>query len=170
MKKIWVLLILLTLFLLATACSNTEEQKTTIEATISQLSNEEFDSIGTHELDNPTKDDFRKFTFNFELEHSADIQRKVEFPLRNSWKEAINSIDDKDRYWFGDGYEQNNDSENFATYHQEFVFYAKGLNEDEIRKAFNSITFEVYLDIEGENVKKEYKVSDLIEYNNNQSS
>jgi hypothetical protein len=169
MKRLWGLLILLALFLLATGCGNTEGQKTTVEATISQLTQVEFESVGTHGLDNPIKDDFRKFTFNFEIEHAANVERKVEFPLRNSWKEAINSIDDKERYWYGGGHEQNNNSENLATYHQVLVFYSKGLNEDEMREAFNSINTEVYLDLDGETDIKEYKVSDLIEFDNNQN-
>ncbi|WP_245736076.1 fructose-bisphosphate aldolase [Virgibacillus subterraneus] len=171
MKKLCFLFWLLVLVLFVAACSHTQEPKTTTEAVISQLSKEEFDNVGTTGLNNPKKDDFLKFTFNFEVEHAANITRKVEFPKRKSWKEAVNSIDDKDRFWFGEGYEENSDGENFARYKSEFVFYSKGLNEEEIRKAFNSITLKLYLDIEeGETFEKEYKVSDLVKFNNNQSS
>ncbi|WP_456278906.1 fructose-bisphosphate aldolase [Bacillus sp. AK128] len=166
MRKLWMLLFLSFLLFFTTACNISQEPKITIEAVVSKLSEEEFDYFGTHGLDNPTKDDFRKFTFDFEVEHSTEIIRKVEFPERKSWKEAINTIDNnKDRYWFGEGNSQNNDSENFASYGSEFVFYSKGLSEEEIINAFNSIILELYLDTEeGESITSEYNVGDLIEF------
>ena len=33
------------------------------------------------------------------------------------------------------GGSQDNESENFATYDQEFVFYSKGLSDDDIKKS-----------------------------------
>lgn len=160
------------LLLFTTACNISQEPIITIEAVVSQLSEEEFKNVGIRGLDNPTIDDFRKFTFNFEVEHSLKTTRKVDFPERKSWREAINTIDNnKDRYWFGDSYEQNNDGENFAKYGSEFVFYSKSLNEEEIRKAFNSIMLEIRLDTgKEESIEKEYKVSDLMKFDNNRSS
>ena len=154
-----------------TACNISQEPIITIEAVVSQLSEEELQDVGTHGLDNPTIDDFRKFTFNFEVEHSPKTTLKVDFPKRNSWREAINIIDNIDRYWFGNSYEQNNDGKNFAKYGSEFVFYSKGLNEEEIRKAFKSIMLELHLETEKEeSIEKEYKVSDLIKFDNNRIS
>ncbi|MFN7252867.1 MAG: fructose-bisphosphate aldolase [Anaerobacillus sp.] len=167
MKKLWTLCFLIILLLLATACNNLQEPKITIEAIVSQLSEEEYDYVGTYGLEKPTKDDFRKFTFIFEVQHSTKFSRKVEFPIGGSWREAVNTIDNKERYWFGDGYEQNIDGENIAKYESEFVFYSKGLNDEDIRKAFNSIILELYLDAEeGESLEKEYIVSELVRFNN----
>ncbi|OIJ14252.1 hypothetical protein BKP35_07055 [Anaerobacillus arseniciselenatis] len=170
MKNLWMLFLLSVLLLFTSACNISQEQKITNEAVVSQLSEEEFEDVGTHGLDNPTIDDFRKFTFSFEVEHSPETTRKAEFPTLNSWREAINTIDNKERYLFGDGYGQNNDAENFAEYGREFVFYSKGLNEEEIRKAFNSIVILLYLDTEkGESIEREYKIGDLIKFDSNGS-
>ncbi len=78
----------------------------------------------------------------------------------------MNSIDDHDRFRSGDGYEQNNESENFARYNWKLFFYSKGLKEEEIRNAFNS-NFEIHLTKEEEEIfNKEYNVSDLIKFKN----
>ncbi|MGM7681251.1 hypothetical protein ACSVDA_03765 [Cytobacillus sp. Hm23] len=45
------------------------------------------------------------------------------------------------------------------------------MNEEEIKKAFNSIIFKLYLDTEeGERIEKEYKVGKLIKFDSNESS
>ncbi|WLR51880.1 fructose-bisphosphate aldolase [Bacillus tianshenii] len=169
MKNLWVVLFLSILLLMTSACNNSEKQKIIIEAAVSELSEEEFEYVGTRGLDNPAIEDFRKFTFHVEVEHSPKAKRKVELPTHNSWREAINTIDNKDRYWFGDGYE-NNDSENFAEYGEEFVFYSKGLNEEEIKKAFSSLVISIHLETEkGESMEREYKVGDIIQFNSNDS-
>lgn len=171
LRKIWLLVVPSFIFLIVTACINSQDPKITVEAVVSHLSDEEFDEVGLHGLEDPSKDDFRKFTFNFEVEHSSTITSKVEFPKNESWKKAINSIDsNRDRYWFGEGYEQNNDDANVARYYREFVFHSKGLNEQEMSEAFHSISINLYLDIEeGDSIEKEYKVSDLVEFANNQA-
>lgn len=169
MKKRWIVFLLSVSFLFVTACNASQEPKITIEAVVSHLSDEEFEDVGTNGLDNPAKDDFRKFTFDFEVEHSSQVKRKVDFPKDISWREAVNTIDhNKNRYWSGNSLEQNNERENFADYEFEFIFYSKGLNEEVIKTAFNSIVFELYLDPEkGESIKNEYKVSDVIKFDSN---
>ncbi|MDX8365652.1 fructose-bisphosphate aldolase [Cytobacillus sp. IB215665] len=120
------LLFLSVLILLIAACNHLQVPTIEIEALVSKLSEEEYDYVGTHGLDNPTKDDFRKFTFDFAVEHSTKTTRKFEFPERSIWKETTNKIDNlQDRYWFGKGYSRNNDSEHFANYVCEFVFLLK---------------------------------------------
>lgn len=45
------------------------------------------------------------------------------------------------------------------------------MNEEEIRNAFDSIILKLYLNTEeGKTIEKEYKVSDLIKFDNNRSS
>ncbi|MBP3951747.1 fructose-bisphosphate aldolase [Bacillus sp. YZJH907-2] len=166
------LVVLSFLFLTVNACINSQDPKITVEAVVSHLSDEEFDEVGLHGLEDPSKDGSRKFTIDFEVEHSSTITSKVEFPRNGSWQEAINSIDsNRDRYWFGEGYEQNNDDANVARYYREFVFYSKGLDKQEISEAFNSIIIDLYLDKEeGDSIEKEYKVSDLVEFDENKTS
>lgn len=163
MKKFGFLSCLFSILLITTACSFQGEPTTTIEAAISQLTEDEFESVGTHELENPQIDDFRKFTFNVDVNNVAG--HIVDFTFSESWKEAIDSFDVIDRYWFGGGSEQNNGGENVAKHAQEFVFYSKGLNEESMREALNTIIFEVNIDNDGEITKEEYKVGDLVEFN-----
>ena len=126
------------------------------------MSEDEFESVGTHELENPEIDDFRKFTINVEVNDVAG--QKVQFTFSDSWKEAIDSVDATDRYWFGGGSEQNNEGENFAKHAQEFVFYSKGLNEESMREALNRINFEVSINNDGEIATEQYKIGDLVEF------
>lgn len=80
----------------------------------------------------------------------------------------MNGIDDITRYWNGGGYSQDNESEDFATYHYEFVFYTKGLNDGDIRKAFNNEKITVsWTNNKNEQVEKEYNISNLIEFSSN---
>lgn len=171
MKKLWMLIYLSVLFLIASACNNSQEPQIIVEAVVSELNEDEYDYVGTKGLEDPRKEDFRKFTFNFEVKHATNALRKVEFPERNIWKEAINTIDsNKGRYWFGGGHDENTDNEGIARYRSEFVFYSKGLNEEEIRQAFNSISLELYLDTQEEIIEEEYKIRSLIQFNNDRSS
>jgi LPS O-antigen subunit length determinant protein (WzzB/FepE family) len=151
----------------AVACSKTEEPKIEVAAIIAKLSEEQFDDIGTNGLENLTIDDFRKLTFNFKMEHSPEKSFKVNFPDDTSWKQAINSIDELDRYWFGEFSKHADDMENAVSYNGEFIFYSKGLSEDEMRKAFDSIIINVSMTTEeGNSYEKEYIISDLIEFGN----
>lgn len=162
MKKSMFLFFLFSILLITTACSFRAEPTTTIEAAISQLTEDEFEIVGTHGLENPQIDDFRKFTFNVEVNDVAG--HKVDFTFSDSWKEAIDSFDATDRYWFGGGSEQNNEGENVVKHAQEFVFYSKGLNEESMREALNIIIFEISMDNDGKIEKEEYKVGDLVEF------
>lgn len=162
MKKFTFILCLLSVLLITTACSFRAEPTTTIEAVISHLTEDEFESVGTHELENPQIEGFRKFTINVEVNDVAG--QKVQFAFSDSWKEAIDSLDATDRYWFGGGSEQNNESENFAKHAQEFVFYSKGLNEELMREALNRIIFEVSINNDGEIATEQYKIGDLVEF------
>ena len=126
------------------------------------MTEDEFERVGTHELENPHIDDFRKFILNVEVNNVAG--QKVHFTFSDSWKEALDSLDATDRYWFGGGGEQNNESENFAKHTQEFFFYSKGLKEGSIREALNTIIFEVRIDNGGDIVTEEYKIGDLVEF------
>ncbi|MFJ8064040.1 fructose-bisphosphate aldolase [Psychrobacillus sp. NPDC096426] len=163
MKK-WLSLILCTLLLVTiTACNTIAEPNITVVAQISQLSDEEYGSVGTSGLENPNKDDFRKFSLNFDAENLNGLKsRLIEIP--NNWRNLINF--DKDRYWYGSGEEQDNKDESFAHYKYEFVFYSNGLSDEDIRKAFDSAIITVsWVTKEGENAIIEYVIGDLIAFN-----
>jgi hypothetical protein len=56
------------------------------------------------------------------------------------WTELVKDINtiDKVRVLYGDAGEQDNNGENFAIYKNEFVYYSKGLSNDEVKKAVSS--------------------------------
>lgn len=162
MKIGWPFLFFFMLLMLA-GCGNAEYEKVTVKGEFAQLSEEQFRSVGTRELENPTAEDFKKLVFDFDIKKSTHKELSVKFPLNDSWRNAINAIDDQERYWFGSGYEQNNENSDAIQYHQEMVIYTKGLTEDEIHAAFDTIFLEVSSEEDGEMVLKKYKVSDYIQ-------
>ncbi|MCC5804318.1 fructose-bisphosphate aldolase [Rossellomorea vietnamensis] len=134
-------------------------------AVISYINDEEYKELSTEGLDHPSKNDFRKFTFTLNIEHSEDvIKRDITFPDDQVWKKTIDTIDGQKRYWVGKGNEQNNEDENVVTYYREFIFYSKGLTNKDIKKALNTIEFEVYIETEvGTPTEETYRVGDYIE-------
>lgn len=115
MKKfIKTIVFILGISLIVTTCTtkeDKEEPKIGLKFNVSDLTEEEFKSVGTKELENPTKDDFKNVEFKFDVEHSSKIlNRKITVP---SIKEIINS-QYEDRYWFGEGNSQDDEGENFA--------------------------------------------------------
>ncbi|WP_174728755.1 hypothetical protein [Mesobacillus harenae] len=137
----------------------------TLEANVSELTDQEFTEVGAAGIENRDKADFRKFTFDFGMGSSDKLlSRTIDIPELNVWKTAINSLG-QDRYWFGSDSNQTTTSEEPANRAIEFVFYAKGLSEKEIREAFNSIRVSAsWQTAEGVSVQKELIVGDLIEF------
>ncbi|KRF63228.1 hypothetical protein ASG99_22415 [Bacillus sp. Soil768D1] len=80
-------------------------------------------------LKDPKKDDFRKFSLTFQIDGSS--KKRVNIP---DFKKVINTIDNQQRYWFGNSSEK--ESDNSDIYKSEFIFYSKGITKDTIIKAF----------------------------------
>ncbi|WML46748.1 fructose-bisphosphate aldolase [Neobacillus sp. PS3-34] len=145
------------------ACGKIQEPKLTIKAQISTLSKNEFNYIDTKGFDNPIRGEFRKFTFDFDMEHSDD-SRKIDIP---SFSDLVNKRIDNARVLHATGVEQDNKGENFAKYTTEFVFYSKGLSEDEIREAFSSDVITVsWIAKNGKHITKRFIIGDLIKFIN----
>ncbi|RXY98879.1 fructose-bisphosphate aldolase [Fictibacillus sp. S7] len=166
MRKHYAATLIFCMLFFMVGCNPISKTKISVEAKVSKLSDKQFEEVGTEGLKNSSKDDFRKFTFNFKMENPPDTSRKIEFPKGIAWKKSINSVDGKVRYWFGEEYQQDNEDENFALYHKDFLFYSKGLSEDEIKEAFDSIILKVaWKTKEKYQEEKEYQVSKLIKFN-----
>ncbi|MBD8033161.1 fructose-bisphosphate aldolase [Solibacillus merdavium] len=153
-------------FLLLTACSN-EEPSIEIEVKVSSISDEEYSKVGaTQDLIDPKQEDFKVLEYTFNMKHTnAVINRHIE--SFEDWRNALNSIDEIDRYWYGGGSSRDNESENFSEYQTKLVYYAKGLSEEELKEAFsNSKTTVTWVDKENEQIIKQYKIADLIEFSN----
>ena len=165
-KRNFIFAILLCVVLL-TACNN-QAPEIVIEATIPPVSAEEYKNIGaTKDLNEPKQEDFKIFEFDFDMEHTNSVkERKIDMYKFENLKQALNEIDGNSRYWYGSWSSQDYEGENFATYDQEFVFYAKGLSDDDIKKAFSNEKIIVsWTNDNNEQIKKEYNLSDLIKFN-----
>nr|WP_106782464.1 hypothetical protein [Lysinibacillus timonensis] len=150
-----------------------EGSKVMVKPQIAPLTDEEFKYVGTSEVPNATKEDFRKFTFTFRVEDGLDvISRDIEIlydsevtdSMYKGWDTLMKEIDGFDRYWYGSGWEQDNDGGDFADYYYEFILYTRGISEEEIRQAFDKVVFRVTLTREEERFVKDYRVSDYLKF------
>jgi len=166
MKKfINVVVFLLGISLIMTACStkkNTAEPKISLKFIVSDLSEEEFQSVGTAELIDPAKEDFKKLEFKLDVEHSNKItNRKITKP---DFRAIINS-QESGRYWFGESSRQDNKNDTFASYGDQIVFYAKGLNEKAIKEIFKAAEVNIsWTTAEGQNQEKVFNLGDVVEF------
>lgn len=165
MKKISLLFAGL-IFLLLTACNN-EEPFIEIEVKVSSISDDEYSKVGaTKDLIEPKQEDFKVLEYTFNMNHTdAVTNRQIE--SFEDWSNTLNGIDEIDRYWYGSVSSRDNASENFAEYQYKLVYYAKGLVEEEIKKAFSNSKITVaWTDNKNEQIEKQYKIADLIEFSN----
>ena len=169
MKKLGLIYTILVCVVLLTAC-NDKAPQIEIEAKVSPVSKEEYKKVGaTKDLDEPKQEDFKIFEFNFNMEHTDSVKEvNIEMYKFENLKQALDEVDDNSRYWYGSWHYEDIESESFATYHQEFVLYAKGLSDNDIKKAFSNETITVsWTNHKNVQMKKEYNLSDLIEFSSN---
>ncbi|MEH6938843.1 hypothetical protein V7056_13420 [Bacillus sp. JJ664] len=165
MKKINKLIVSFIVFfqlVLLTSCSNLPyEPKIKMDIIVRELTENEYSAVGTMGLSNPSIRDFKKIVFDFEMKNSNQITyRNINIPEHTIWKYKINSIDG-DRYWFGNEYKMGDSS----TYHREFVYYSKGVSEEQVRKAFEDTFIRIsYQTKDGESRTLEYSIGNYIEF------
>lgn len=136
-----------------------EEPKVNLTLKISDLTEEEFKEIGTKEIENATRKDFKKAEFILEAEFSYKvIDRKIEIP---SIKSIISSIPGE-RYWYGSSNSQDNIGEKVAKYNEKVVFLSKGLEDDEIKDIFKGAEVKITWSELKDNVNE--KTMNLIDY------
>ena len=169
MRKISFIYVILICVALLTAC-NDKEPEIEFGVTVSPVSEEEYKNIGaTKDLIEPKQEDFKLFDFNLNMEHTDLVkERNIKMYKFENMNQVLNNIDGNSRYWYGSWGIVDNESDNFATYNQEFVFYAKGLSNNDIKKAFSDEKITIsWTNYKGEKTIKEYNLSDLIEFNTN---
>ncbi|MCM3387794.1 hypothetical protein M3649_06565 [Ureibacillus chungkukjangi] len=167
MKKLSLIFGVLFCLVLLISCKDVEPL-IEIEAKVTSVNDEQYRKIGSTEgLIEPKQKDFKIYEFNFNMEHTEAVKdRKIEMYKFEILRQVFNEIDGITRYWNGSEYSQDNEGENFVTYHHEVVFYAKDLSDDEIRKALGNEKIIVsWTDITKEQSEKEYVLSDLIKIN-----
>lgn len=135
------------------------QPKIKMEFNIAHLTDSDYKEVGTSELTDPTKDDFRKVEFSLKISHSRRITyRNIVIP---DLKKIINSYDIK-RYWYGKSSSQDNANERFATYTDSFVFYSKGLTKQQMKDMFRSASAEISWAVKYN--KKELNLGDYINF------
>lgn len=132
---------------------------------ISKLTDKEYEEVGTSTLDHPIKDDFRKAALRVEMQHASKIKnREIIIPTMAELKYTINSYD-VERYWFGNSYEQDNESDDAAEYVYEFIFYSKGLNNNDIKRLASTLRISVsWVGVDGKIQKENHLLSDIINF------
>lgn len=126
---------------LLAACNNTEPE-IQVETIISNITSEEFNSLGgTEEYGEFTQKDFKKLNFDFSMQHDEGTERKIE--MFDYWRDSLNNYDGLERYWTGYRTSLDNPEENFAEYHYDLIFYSKGLSKQDIKGIFNESTLRV---------------------------
>jgi len=139
-----------------------------ISAVISKVTDVEYDSIGTQGIENPQKDDFRKFAFKLYIEYPYNIKnRKVVLP--NLY--ILPDNDGQNRYWFGNSGSQDNEGEPFAEYFEYITMYVRGLDESKLKEIFNSQEVNIsWTDSNGSFNEFSYNLGDLIVFKDGNSN
>ena len=147
-----------------TACNVKKEEDPiiTIAFSASELSDEDYESVGTAGLENPKKEEFKKIEFSLEVKQSNEItDRSIVVP---DIKKVVNSKD-PERYWSGSFSRQDNPQENFARYDYSFVLYTKELDEQEIRDLFESEKVRISYTDKNDVYKEEaFTLSDILQF------
>ena len=164
-KIISTIIFLLSTLLILTACGTEkvkDDPEISIKFKVSNLTDEEFQFVGTKELENASKDDFKNIEFSLDVKHSNNISnRKIIIP---DFKNVVKSYDKK-RYWFGEASRQDNSSENFAQYGNKIVFYSKGLDEQAIKNIFGESEVRVsWTTNSGKDEEKVFKLGEIVQF------
>lgn len=163
MKKNYIklFLVFITLLVLVSCEQKKANENPIISASfvISNLSDEDFSSIGTTQV---TKSDFKKVFFSLDMKHNDNItERSISIPV---FKEIVNSYDNIERYWFGNNTKIDNKSENYTYYETNFILYIGNLSDDEIASIFNSENISISYMENDENKQEIINLEKILKY------
>lgn len=145
-----------------TTKSQFQEQMPTVNivAQVTHLSSKEYESVGTHGIENPTIDDFRNFLFRVEIVNGKDVTKK-QFKVPGT--QGFQNILTRDRYWFGSGKSQNNDGEDLSFEESNCVLYYRGLTDDKLKEMLSAVEFQLsWVNKNGDVYNKGYKLKDYL--------
>lgn len=146
----------------STSISNISEPKVSITSEISTLTALEYLTVGTASIENPTKDDFRKFTFKLYVENSDEIEsRKISLP---DYHELFNDDRSGGKYWYGSNMKQDNEGATTAEYTYDIMLFTRDISNDDIINVLNSEDVIVSWTYKGETNKILYRIGDITEF------
>lgn len=156
-------IIFLCTLLITSACSpgkTNDIPDISLKFNVSSLTDEDFKSVGTAGIENPSKDDFKNVEFNLDVKNIDQIvDRKITV---SGLKKFVDSYE-LNRYWFGSLSSQDNSSENFAMYEEKFVLYSRDMDEQDIKNIFTSAEVKVSWTTKvGNNEERVFKLGDII--------
>ncbi|KGR90902.1 hypothetical protein CD30_09365 [Ureibacillus massiliensis 4400831 = CIP 108448 = CCUG 49529] len=159
MKKLVFIFVVLLIIGVLAFC-NDSEPDIEIEATISPISEYEYNILNYKD---GAIDDYKLFKLDFHMKHDDSVkEREIYIP---DLMEIFNNIDDIARFDNGNGSEQDNQRGNFATYNRIAVFYSKGLSNNDIKEVFSDEKITVaWVNGKNEKVEMEYTIADFIEF------
>lgn len=106
---------------------------------------------------------YRALLFSYYVFKEAGEQVTIEYS--HDPATFMNSIDSVERYATGGGWNQNNDSEDFAHVQYRFVFNMQGLTEQELKQAFLTYKLSVtWQNEQGERVKETISLGDYVQF------
>lgn len=160
MKRVVATLITLCALLNFTACNIKNDAKTTnidLSFYASDLTPEEYESVGVSTIDNPTKDDFKNLHLVLSVENMSN--RTIKIPDINK------VLKDEGILWFGNSTKQDNESENFACYQEDYVIFVRNLSDDAIKAIFEKSEVNVsWITSEGKEMNSVSNLSEIIEF------
>lgn len=135
-----------------------------VVASISRLTQEDYERVGTNSINDPTIDDFRYFKLRVEIKNSKYVNHKeLEVPKINTLSDLLT----RDRFWFGNEVYQNNDGENVSLAETNFVIYNRGLNEKQLKEILGPLKINIgWVSREGNTIEKEYLLKDFLTFAN----
>jgi beta-lactamase regulating signal transducer with metallopeptidase domain len=126
------------------------------EVSLKGLSEKEYSETGTHGIENPTINDFKKLTLNFYAKGFNN--RSINFPGDKVYGLFTDTI-----VWYSHSMKQDNPSEDFAMYRYEFILFTRNITDEDLRDRLGNLSIEVsYTNDLGENVKNLYNLGETL--------
>ncbi|WP_366923119.1 hypothetical protein MFMK1_003611 [Metallumcola ferriviriculae] len=135
-----------------------------ITARVSRLTQEEFESVGTAGIDNPSINDFRKLEFQVKISNSSHVtDKELEVPTVQDFQAALDK--DTHRAWSGGSSYRNADGEKVSLAEYHAFIYARGLSEEELRVMLIPLQISIgWRNKDGSRFSQDYYLGQVLEF------
>ncbi|MEG0450285.1 MAG: hypothetical protein RR595_10545 [Lysinibacillus sp.] len=155
-------LLMIVIACVCSGCSFIEVATAKVDGGINVLPEKEYKNlIEQYSIENIEREDFYEMEVSFEWSTEVEITDFRPIFIKD-WESIIQSYDGETGYFIS---EENSDvdyEKNKASYHVEFIFYAKDSDEKKLKELFENKKFVVVININGEEALDEYGISSLI--------